>query len=60
VYGYDIQCDVTKMTRTTGEYCQNTNTAPGSGTLTTAGPVMDQGTSSNSWFLMSNPSGQQY
>ena len=60
LYGWDIQCDVTKANRVTGEYCQNTNTAPGSGTLTTAGPVMDQGTSSNSWFLMSNPTGQQY
>jgi hypothetical protein len=59
-YGFDIKCDVTKMTRATGAYCYNTNTSPGSGTLTTAGPVMDQGTSSNSWFLMSNPSGQQY
>lgn len=59
-YGWDISCDVTKMTRTTGEYCFNTNTSPGSGTLTTSGPVMDQGTSSNSWFLMSNPTGQQY
>lgn len=59
-YGWDIQCDVTKMTRTTGEYCYNTNTSPGSGTLTTAGLVADQGTSSNSWFLMSNPSGQVY
>lgn len=59
-YGFDIQADVTKLARTTGEYIYNTNTAPGSGTLTTAGPVMDQGTSSNSWFLLSNPSGQQY
>lgn len=60
VYGFDIQCDVTKMSRVTGEYCRNTNASPGSGTLTTAGPVMDQGTSSNSWFLRSNPSGQTY
>jgi len=59
-YGWDILCDVTKMTRTTGEYCQNTNTSPGSGTLTTAGSVMDQGTSSGSWFLLANPSGQTY
>jgi hypothetical protein len=32
----------------------NTNTSPGSGTLTTAGPVMDQGTSSNSSALAKN------
>ncbi|MFM0243760.1 hypothetical protein [Paraburkholderia sediminicola] len=60
VYGADIQCDVTKMNRVSGEYCFNTNTAPGSGTLTTSGPVMDQGTTSGSWFLQSNPTGQTY
>lgn len=59
-YGFDIQCDVTKMTRTTGEYCYNTNTSPGSGTLTTAGPVMDQGTSSGSWFALYSPLLQTY
>lgn len=59
-YGWDILCDVTKLNRVTGEFCQNTNTAPGSGTLTTAGPVMDQGTASGSWFAMFNPSGQTY
>ena len=60
VYGWDIKCDVTLATRTTGEYCSNTNTSPGSGTLTTAGPVMDQGTTSGSWFAMSNPAGQTF
>ena len=59
-YGWDILCDVKNLSRATGEFCYNTDTSPGSGTLTTAGPVMDQGTSANSWFLMSNPSGQQY
>ena len=60
VYGWDIHADVTKATRTTGSYCFNTNTAPGSGTLTTAGLVSCQGTSSLSWALLTNPSGQQY
>ena len=60
VYGWDIQCNVANNSRTTGEFCYNTNTAPGSGTLNTAGPVMDQGTSANSWFLMANPSGQTF
>lgn len=60
VYGSDVQCDVTKMNRVTGSYCFNTNAAPGSGTLTTSGPVMDQGTASGSWFLQANPTGQTY
>ena len=60
VYGWDIKCDVTKLTRTTGEYCFNTNAAPGSGTLNTSGLVIDQGTSANSWALLYNPTGQQY
>jgi hypothetical protein len=59
-YGFDIPCDVTKLARVTGEFCSNTNTAPGSGTLTTAGPIMNQGTSTGSWFLMANPTGQVY
>jgi hypothetical protein len=32
----------------------------GDGTLTTSGPVMNQGTASGSWFLQSNPTGQTY
>lgn len=60
VYGWDIQCDVTKLTRTTGEYCLNTNTAPGSGTLNTSGIVVDTGTAANSWSLLTNPTSQQY
>jgi hypothetical protein len=59
-YGWDISCDVTKATRTTGEYCLNNNAAPGSGTLTTAGLVADQGTTANSWFLLQSPTLQQY
>lgn len=59
-YGFDIHDDVTKWTRTSGAYGFNTNTSPGSGTLTTAGPVMCQGTSANSWFLLQNASGQVY
>ncbi|MFM0163807.1 hypothetical protein PQR39_25770 [Paraburkholderia sediminicola] len=59
-YGSDIQCDVTKMNRVSGSFCFNTNAAPGSGTLTTSGPVMSQGTASGSWFLQSNPTGQTY
>jgi hypothetical protein len=59
-YGFDIQCDVTKMNRVSGAFCFNTNAAPGSGTLTTAGLVANQGTGSNSWFLLANPTGQVY
>ena len=60
VYGYDIQCNVVNMARVTGSYCFNTNAAPGSGTLTSTGPVMDQGTAAGSWFLQSNPTAQTY
>ena len=68
-YGLDIPCSIgsvsttganVNVTRTTGSYCYNTNMNPGSGTLNTIGPVVDVGTSSNSWSLMTNPTGQQY
>ncbi len=59
-YGWDLKCNVATLARVTGEYCNNTNISPGSGTLNTAGLVANQGTSALSWFLLSNPSGQQY
>ena len=68
-YGFDIPCSLgsvsttganVNMTRTTGAFCQNTNASPGSGTLTAVGPVMDQGTSSGSWFALYSPTLQTY
>lgn len=61
-YGFDIKCDVTKMTATAGEFCFNTNAAPGSGTLTALGPIMNQAASAgtNHWFALYSPLLQTY
>lgn len=55
IKSFDFQVDLSTsgVARATGNYAYNTNSALG--TLGAAGPVVCQGTSSNSWHLQADP-----